>query len=262
MFLFSSLFFIAFFAILHGWYRWQCRAVVSLTQTVKAISEALLVNDLAKIQSVIAEQSELTSLLSKYFYLGRLQVEELRILQQALTTVSDGLQFRHHLRLLFVGRSALVMFCSLGGNLLLGQLLVVDQHPLWVIGACMAIVIGGYLLLDKTLPTSWFWHGRRFSTTASKWLNALFDPAYPFAQQLQEMHQRQLTLGIDLSQERRQFLQSWYQQQRQQEQQAIRRHQDLFPLVELVVFGTLVALYLLPVIWQFAKPLLSDYSPS
>lgn len=256
MFLFSSLFFIVFFAILQGCYRWQCRAVASLRQTVDVVCEALLVNDLAKIQSVIAERDELSELLGKYFYLGQLQVEELRILQQVFMTVSEGLQFRHHLRLLFVGRSALVMFCSLGGNFLLGQLLVVEQHPFWVIGASVTTIIVGYLLLDRTLPSSWFWRGRRFTVTASNWLNALFDPAYPFTQQLQEMHHRQLTLGIDLSQERRQFLQSWYQQQRQYEQQAIRRHQDLFPLVELLVFGILLALSLSPVIGQFIKPLI------
>lgn len=256
MFLFSSLFFIVFFAILQGCYRWQCRAVVGLRHTVNVICEALLVNDLAKIQSVITERNEVSDLLGKYFYLGRLQVEELRILQQVFTTVSEGLQFRHHLRLLFIGRSALVMFCSLGGNFLLGQLLVVEQHSFWVIGASMAIIILGYLLLDRTLPSSWFWRGRQLSATASNWLNALFDPAYPFSQQLQEMHHRQLTLGIDLSQERRQFLQNWCQQQRQHEQQAIRRHQDLFPLVELLVFGILLALSLSPVIGQFIKPLI------
>lgn len=256
MFLFSGLFFIVFFAILQGCYRWQCRAVDGLRDTVNVICEALLVNDLARIQSVIAERGELSELLGKYFYLGRLQVEELRVLQQVFTTVSEGLQFRHHLRLLFVGRSALVMFCSLGGNFLLGRLLIVEQHSFWVIGASMTVIIVGYLLLDKTLPTSWFWRGRQLSATANNWLNALFDPAYPFTQQLQEMHHRQLTLGIDLSQERRQFLQSWYQQQRQHEQQAIRRHQDLFPLVELLVFGILLVLYLSPVIGQFIKPLI------
>lgn len=257
MFLFSSLFFIVFLAILQGCYRWQCRALASLTQTITVTCEALMVNDLAKIQAVITEQDELAKLLGKYFYLGQLQVEELRIIQQVFTTVNEGVRYRHHLRLLFVGRSALVMFCSLGGNFLLGQLLVIDQHPLWVIGASIAMIVAGYLLLDKTLPTNWFWHGRRLSTTASNWLNALFDPAYPFAQQLQEMHHRQLTLGIDLTQERRQFLQHWYRQQRQQEQQAIRRHQDLFPLVELVVFGILLALSLSPVIRQFADLLIS-----
>lgn len=258
MLLFSSLFFIVFLVVLQCWYHWQCRAVVSLTTIINGLCEALLVNDLAKIHSIVAQQGELTKLLGKYFYLGQLRVEELRILQQVLTTVSEGLRFRHHLRLLFVGRSALVMFCSLGGNFLLGKLLVIDQHPFWVIGASIVIIVAGYLLLDKTLPISWFWHGHQLSATASNWLKALFDPSVPFAQQLQEMHHRQLTLGIDLSQERRQFLQSWYRQQRQQEQQAIRRHQDLFPLVELVVFGALLALSLSPVIRQFAKLLTSS----
>lgn len=257
MFLFSGLFFVLFWAIVQACYRRQCHAVASLTQTVTVVCESLLVNDLAKIQAAIAQQNELTELLGKYFYLGQLRVKELQILQQAFTAVNEGLQFRHHLRMLFIGRSALVMFCSLGGNFLLGQLLVVNQYPLWVIAASITTVVVGYLLLDKTLPTSWFWRRCQLSETASNWLNALFDPAYPFIKQLQEMHQRQLTLGIDLNQERLQFLQSWYRQRQQQEQQAIRRHQDLFPLVELLVFAILLILYLLPVIEQFIKPLTS-----
>ena len=65
---------------------------------------------------------------------------------------------------------------------------------------------------------------------------------------LQQLQQRELTLGIDLRAEKNTFLKHWQQERQQAEKLALKKHQDFFPLLELLVFGTLAALHLSPVL--------------
>ena len=225
----------------------------NLRTTVNSITAAVLSNDLACLNAppptTATACSFVQALTQQHLYRGELQADHLQLLQQVIATTQEQMRKRGQLHLLFLTRSGGVIVFSMLGNILLSHLIVAAPPLFYVPIIAAAVLLAGVLLVEKTLPQLWFWHQHGISTIGQHWLTTLFDPrACRLHPTLQQLHQREITQGIDLSHERRTFLKHWQQERHNEEKTALRRQQDFLPLIELAVFGTLAALQLSPVL--------------
>ena len=238
------------------------QALLTLTGTVKSITAAALSNDLAQLNAPTTTTAPacrfVGELAQACLYRGELQVEALRLLQQAIGAAHEQQRLQGQLRLLFMTRVGGVIVFSMLGNFLLSHLIAAAPHSYLVPAAGSAVLLAGVLGLEKTLPASWFWQQHDLSVHGQHWTRALFDRRdHSFHATLQQIQQREITLGIDLSAEKTAFLIHWQHEQQDTEQATLRKHQDFFPVLELLVFGALAALHLSPVLRSLFA-LLSD----
>lgn len=238
------------------------QALMTLTGTVRSITAATLSNDLAQLNAPTATTAPacrfVGELAQACLYRGELRVEALRQLQEAIGAAHEQQRLQGQLRLLFMTRVGGVIVFSMLGNFLLSHLIAAAPHSYLVPVAGSAVLLAGVLGLEKTLPASWFWQQYDLSVHGQHWTRALFDRRdHSFHATLQQIQQREITLGIDLSAEKTAFLIHWQHEQRDAEKASLRKHQDFFPVLELLVFGTLAALHLSPVLRSLFA-LLSD----
>lgn len=241
------------FVLLHSRQRHLSQVLEALTATVKSVTEALLSNDLARLSAppatALAGCRFVRELVQQHLYRGELRVDDLRLLQQVISVTHEQQRVRGQLRLLFLTRIGGVIVFSMLGNFLLGQLLATAPHSPYVPIAGSLILASGVLLLEKTMPATWFWQKHSLSAEGQRWTTALLDRrTHALHPVLQQMQQRELTLGISLSAERSAFLNHWQHERNAAETTALKKHQDFFPLLELLVFGSLAALHLSPVL--------------
>ena len=247
------LLFVALLLLFSSRQRHALHAIDALHTTVKNITTAVVSNDLARLNAPpptnAAACSFVQALTQKHLYRGELHTDHLQLLQQVITTTRAQMRRRGQLRLLFLTRSGGVIVFSMLGNILLSHLIVAAQPLFYVPLSAAAVLLAGVLLLEKTMPQPWFWDKHQLSLTGQRWLTTLFDPReHNLHPTLQQLQQREITLGIDLSRERYTFLKHWQQERQDEEHTALRRQQDISPLLELAVFGTLAAMHLSPVL--------------
>ena len=247
------LLFFLLFVLVSSRQRRAGQALATLTKTVNTITEAVLSNDLVRLSAPPPHSEKacrfLYDLAQQHLYRGELQVDALRLLQQAIGAAREQLRVRGQLRMLFMTRVGGVIVFSMLGNFLLSHLLAVAPHSYLVPLIGSAVLLAGVVLLEKSMPASWFWQQHDLSSRGQQWAKALFDRRdHTFHPTLQQIQARELTLGIDLNPEKTAFLTHWQHTRQEAEKAALRKHQDFFPLVELLVFGTLAALHLSPVL--------------
>ena len=248
------LLFVVLLIMLSSRHRHALHAIDALQATVKSITTAVLSNDLARLNTpppttTAAACSFVQTLTQKHLYRGELHADHLQLLQQVIATTREQIHGRGQLHLLFLARSGGVIVFSMLGNIFLSHFVVAAPPLFYVPLSAAAVLLAGVWLLAKTMPQPWFWYKHKLSSTGQRWLTTLFDPReHSLHPTLQQLQQREITLGIDLSRERYAFLKHWPQERQDEEQTALRRQQDFVPLLEIVVFGTLAALQLSPVL--------------
>lgn len=224
----------------------------TLAGTVSSITEAALSNNLVRLNTPTTTAKAcrfVEELAQRHLYRGELRIEALRLLQQAVRTTREQLRTQEQLRMLFMTRVGGVIVFSMLGNFLLSHLLAAapQSHLVPVLGSI--VLLAGVLMLEKTMPATWFWQQHEISMPGQHWTRALFDRTdHSFHPTLQQMQQREITHGIDLSGEKAAFLTHWQHEQHDAAKAALRKHQDFFPILELLVFGTLATLHLSPVL--------------
>ena len=228
-------------------------ALAMLTKTVSAITEAVLSNDLAHLSAPPPSSAKachfLRTLAQQHLYRGELQVAALRLLQQAIGAAREQQRVRGQLRMLFMTRVGGVIVFSMLGNFLLSQVIAAAPHSYLAPLIGCAVLLVGVVGLEKTMPASWFWRQHDLSPCGRNWAAALFDCRnHTFHPTLQHIQARELTLGIDLSAEKTAFLTHWQHERQDAEKTALHKHQDFFPVLELLVFGTLATMHLSPVL--------------
>ena len=238
------------------------QALETLTGTVRFITAAVLSNDLARLNAPTTTMAPacrfVGELARTHLYRGELCVGALRLLQQAVAAVREQQRLQGQLRMLFMTRVGGVIVFSLLGNFLLSHLMAAAPHSYLVPVVGSAVLLAGVWVLEKTLPASWFWQQHELSASGQHWTKALFDRRdHSFHPTLQQLQQREITLGIDLSPEKTAFLTHWQHERQDVEKATLRKYQDFVPILELLVFGTLAALHLSPV-WRSLFALLGD----
>ncbi len=247
------LLFLALFVLISTRQRGDQQALATLAGTVRSITAAALSNDLAQLSAPTTTTAHacryVRELAQTYLYRGELCVEALRMLQQAISAACEQQRLQGQLRLLFMTRVGGVIVFSMLGNFLLTHLIATAPHSYLVPAVGSAVLLAGVWGLEKTLPASWFWRQHDLSPHGQHWTKALFDRHdHSFHPTLQQIQRREITLGIDLSAEKTAFLTHWQHEQQDAEKATLRKHQDFFPILELLVFGTLAALHLSPVL--------------
>lgn len=243
--------FVTIFIFASRRYRLVLREIDLVANTITTATEALLVNDLPKINTSPANASPhchaISETLKKYLYLGILQADNLRILQQAVTVARRYQEQVWQMRLLFMTRSGAVLIFTMLGNFFLASFITVSPPSYTLTVAISGLILAGFLLLEKTIPVSWFWH-KGVTEIGQKWITSLLDHGdYNFHPGLRKMQQSEMTQGIDLSREKISFLTNWHTQKELEEETHLKKHQDFFPLLELLLFSSLASLQLFPV---------------
>ena len=256
------LLFLVVFVLVSSRQRLAQQALETLTGTVRLITEAVLSNDLARLNALTTTTAPASrfvgELAQTHLYRGELRVEALRLLQQAVAAAREQQRLQGQLRMLFMTRVGGVIVFSMLGNFLLSHLIAAAPHSYLVTVVGIAVLLAGVLVLEKTLPASWFWQRHDLSAHGQHWTKALFDRHdHSFHPILQQIQQREIMLGIDLSVEKTAFLTHWQHERQDAEKATLRKYQDFFPILELLVFATLAALHLSPVLRSLFA-LLSD----
>lgn len=170
--------FVTIFIFASRRYRLVLREIDLVANTITTATEALLVNDLPKINTSPANASPhchaISETLKKYLYLGILQADNLRILQQAVTVARRYQEQVWQMRLLFMTRSGAVLIFTMLGNFFLASFITVSPPSYTLTVAISGLILAGFLLLEKTIPVSWFWH-KGVTEIGQKWITSLLD---------------------------------------------------------------------------------------
>lgn len=243
--------FIAIFIFASRQHRLTLRAIDLVANTVTTATEALLVNDLPKINTPSPNSSPpcrvISETIKKYLYLGKLQADSLRFLQQTVAVARRHQEQVWQIRLLFMTRSGAVLVFTMLGNFFLANFIAFSPPSSMLIAAISGVIIAGFILLEKTVPVSWFWQ-KGMTEMGHKWITALLDRSdYTFHTGLREIQQREIIQGIDLSREKMSFLTDWHARRELEAKTNLKKYQDFFPLLEMLLFSLLVALQLFPI---------------